>query len=236
MNPVLRQIEKTLRRLRAGGPKRVLIETAADARQVAYEEREILVLEVDLREPKNRLRLRDQNAEFRLLKFDKETLPRLLDTLAEHEPWRVEAARRRYFEGARGFVCEHRGKIVGHVYYVEGSDNPHRRVHSDLDWLQLRPNRGEVYTFDYFVIEPERGLGALFARAVQDEQYRLGYTAAYGWVLSTNRAALWLYRTIGWVEVGRVVEHRILRRWVVVGRTLYRMHAHSRTAIASVKL
>jgi GNAT superfamily N-acetyltransferase len=213
----------------------VLQRAATKLRTFAHDERQILLLKVDLTNPKNRLRPRDQNKNFRLLPFDKTTLPPLLEILKKHEPWRVAAARRRYLEGARGFVAEHNGRIVGHVFFVEGTDHgPHRLIHSDLRWLGLHPKRGELYTFDYFVIEPERGLGQLFARSVQDEQHRLGYTAAYGWVLQSNRAALWLYRTIGWVDVGRVVEHRLFTRWVVVGRTLYWMRAHSRMPIVEL--
>lgn len=209
----------------------VLEKTFARAKSYAHDERHILALRVDLTDPKNRSRPKDKDDAFRLLPFDLRTLPRIIEVVEKHDPWRTAAVRRRYFEGARGFVAEYQGEIVGYVFYVEGTDHPHRAVHTDLHWLGVKPTRGELYAFDYFLIEPARGIGAKFVRAVQDEHFRLGYTATYGWVLSTNRAALWLYRTTGWTEVSRVVEHRIFARWVLVGETMYRMHAHSRTPL-----
>jgi GNAT superfamily N-acetyltransferase len=212
-----------------------LEQTFARAKGYAHDERHILVLRVDLTDPKNRLRAKDKtDGDFRVLPFDRDTLPRILEVVEKHEPWRAAATRKRYFEGARGFAAEYKGEIVGYVFYVEGTDTPHRQIHTDLHWLGLSPKRGELYAFDYFLIEPARGIGARFVRAVQDEHYRLGYTATYGWVLSTNRAALWLYRTTGWTEISRVIEHRLFARWVFVGDILYRMQAHSRTPLASL--
>jgi GNAT superfamily N-acetyltransferase len=231
-----RLFQKTLDRLRSDGPKETLKAALAGARRTALDlDRVVLVLRVDLMDPKNHLRPRDREKEVpRLLPFDRTTLPRVLEVASRHEPWRVKSVRQRYMEGMSGFVAEHKGEIVGYVFWTEGTDHPERLVHSDLHWLQIRPRRREIYAFDYFLIEPARGLGAAFARAVQEEHFRMGYTAAYGCVFQTNRAALWLYRTTGWTEVGRVTEHRILSRIAVVGRTVYWMNPFSRTPIGEI--
>jgi GNAT superfamily N-acetyltransferase len=133
-----------------------------------------------------------------------------------------------------GFVAEHRGVVVGYVFWTEGTDDRSLLVHPDLHWLGVRPARHEIYAFDYYLAPPARGLGGAFVRSVQEAHHRMGYTAAYGCVFQSNRAALWLYRTTGWREVHRVTEHRFLSRFALVGHTLYWMHPFSRAPILSM--
>jgi GNAT superfamily N-acetyltransferase len=206
---------------------------ARDAlRSRLVEDRTALVLRVDLTDPRHHVRPQDRATELFLEPFDARTLPRVIAVVARHEPWRVELVRQRYFEGSRGFVAVHRGDVVGYVLWVEGSDHPQRVVHSDLSWLGARPGRGELYVFDYFVLERARGLGSTFARLVQQRHAKMGFTAAYGWVLASNRAALWLYRTTGWTEVGRVVERRWLGRVARIDDAVYWLGPRSRRPIA----
>lgn len=196
------------------------------------EDRTVLVLRVDLTDAKNHVRPTDRTSELVLEPLDARTLPRLIAVLARHEPWRVGLVRQRWFEGARGFVAVHRGDVVGYVLWVEGSDHPHRVVHSDLTWLGVHADRGELYVFDYFLLERARGLGAAFARLVQQRHAKMGFTAAYGWVLASNRAALWLYRTTGWTEVRRLEERRWLSRLAAIDDVIYWLGPRARRPIA----
>lgn len=228
-------ISRLLTIARKKGPRAALDDTLARARSYALDERSILVLRVDLSNPQNRLRPRDLVADgFRLLPFDRAVLPRLLDAVQSHEPHRAETIRTRFLEGARGFVAEHRGEIAGHVFFTGGTGHSGRIVHSDLRWLGPSPHEDELYAFDYFLVPSKRGLGARFARAVQEEQWRMGFRGAYGYVFGDNTPAVWLYRTTGWVEVSRFTERRVLSRFVLVGETVYWRHPHARSPLLTI--
>lgn len=218
--------------LRDEGPRGVASRLKEEVTRRLHDRRTVLILTVDLTEPKHRLRERDRAsgdfADFELAPFDGTTLGEVLSLVRRYEPRREASVRQRYVEGARGYVARRSGSAVGYVFFTEGTGHDGRLVHSDLRWLGVRPGHDELYVFDYFLIEPARGIGALFVRSVQEEHYRLGYRAAYGFVVSTNRAAAWLYRTTGWVEVARVEEHRVLSRFALVGGTVYSLGALSR--------
>jgi GNAT superfamily N-acetyltransferase len=226
---------ETLRaRLSKEGPKSVLAWLGEEAgARLIDAHRELIVLEVDLTDPRNHSRARDARDATRIVPFDRESLPRLLEALERHAPQLVERVRARFLEGMLGFVAEdaQRGEVLGYTFYTPGGDAGARLAHRDLGWLGLTVGPGEVYAFDYFVVEHARGRGAAFVRAVQEEQARLGYAKAYGYVYAANRAALWLYRTTGWREVSRIEEHRLLTRLALVDGTLYWMYARGRTPV-----
>jgi hypothetical protein len=197
-------------------------------------DREIVLLAVDLSDPKNHVRERDQNLGFRLLPLEPTLVPRIEAMLATTEPARIPNLNDRLAQGMSGLVAELDGEIAGYVFYCTGSDDPTARVHPDLDWLPLRPRGDEAYTFDYFIPESRRGLGNLFARAVQERQHQDGLTASYGYVYAANRAGLWLYRTIGWKEIGRIKEHKLLLKLAVVGDRLFLIRQYDRALICRV--
>lgn len=229
-------LAKAVARVREQGPRAAAASILDDARRrVVDTDREVICLKVDLTEPKNRLRKRDRKDPVEIRAFDRETLPALLEMTATHAPELTERVRKRYLEGMLGFVAYEGGEVVGYTFYTPGHGGPGLPpVHPDLTWLPIEPTPDEVYSFDYFVREDARGIGARFVRAVQEEQFRLGYTAAYGYVFASNRPAAWLYRTTGWKEHARVVEHRVLGKVAIVDRTLYWMHPHSRTPVVSL--
>lgn len=212
-----------------GGPRGAARQLGEELRYRLYQpDRQLVLLRVDLSEPKHRLRGRDQDPGFRVVPFQRSELPRLTALLERTEPARRPTLEKRLQQGVRGFVAEDGGEAVGYVFYVPGSDDPTEVVHADLHWLPLRPAKNEVYTFDYWLCDASRGRGNLFARAVQEAQHQLGFTASYGYVEATNTAALWLYRTVGWKEVGRVVEHRVLRRLSVIEERVFLVRAFDR--------
>jgi len=221
-------LAKVTAKLREGGPKALW----AEAKPLVYDAgREAICLRVDLTNPKNLLRPRDLEDPVELLPFDAEVLPELLEVLRVHAPELTERVRKRYLEGMLGFVARHGGELIGYVFYTPGTDDPERIVHPDLTWLPVRPTADEVYAFDYYVREDARGRGALFVRAVQQEQAALGYTASYGYVYAHNRPALWLYRTTGWKEAARVTEARVLGKLALVDGRVFWMHPHSRSLL-----
>jgi hypothetical protein len=195
--------------------------------------RQLVMLRVDLGEPRHRLRPQDADPKFRVTPFGASELPRLDALLSRTEPARRPTLSARLKQGARGFVAEDGGEPIGYVFFVPGSDDPQAVVHADLEWLPMRPRASEVYTFDYWLANASRGRGNLFARSVQAAQHELGFTASYGYVEATNVPALWLYRTIGWKEVGRVTEHRLLSRIAVVEDRIYLIRAFDRRRLGS---
>ncbi len=198
-------------------------------------DREIVLLAVDLTESKNRLRDRDRETTgFRLLDLDRGIVQRIEVMLARTEPARISNVADRLDQGMSGLVAELDGEIAGYVFFTRGSDDPEAHVHPDLGWLPIRPRADEVYTFDYFVPEEHRGLGNLFARAVQERQHQLGFKASYGYVYAANRAGLWLYRTIGWREIGRLMEHKILLRFALVGDRVFLIRKYDRRPLFRV--
>jgi hypothetical protein len=187
--------------------------------------RTLILLRVDLTEAKHRLRDRERTqmkeGDLRIVPLDRRSAPRLIEMLAADAPQRIASVRLRTSQGVGGFVLEKSGAPIGYVFWGAGATDPRRVVHPDLRWLPLRPTADEVYVFDYFIADRALGAGNVFVRAVQEEHATLGYKAAYGYVYSNNRAALWLYRTTGWVETGRLVEHLYLSRLSLIGDDLY---------------
>lgn len=207
--------------------------------RVIDRDRTVLLLRVDLTDAAHLLRPRElatiEEQGLRLLPFDESQRQRVIELLEKSEPARIESVRVRLLQGASGFVFERAGEVTGYVFWVPGSDDPRQRVHRDLEWLGIQPAADEVYVFDYFVPEHARGHSGLWVRAVQAEHAALGFRAAYGYVYQANRPALWLYRTTGWKEVGKVVEHRVLNKVALVGGTVYWMHPLSRSRVAALK-
>lgn len=223
---------KVADRFRAQGFKAGAQSLWTDAKvRVVDAGREVVLLKVDVTDAKNRLRDRDLKRPIHLERFDRTHVHALIEMLKVDAPELVTRVHQRFLEGVQGFVAYDDGHPIGYMFYIPGSNTPARVVHRDLVWLPIRPTLREVYAFDYFVREPSRGRGAAFVRAVQDEHFHMGYTAAYGYVYAANRPALWLYRTTGWKEAGRVTEHRVLSKLAVVDGTVYWMHPHSRSPI-----
>lgn len=211
------------------GPRGTAKKIGGELKLRAYEPNRILVLlRVDLNVAGHRLRDKDRDPRFRVVPFSAAELPRLRSLLEQTEPARLPTLEARLAQGAQGFVAEEDGRALGYVFYVRGSDDETEVVHADLHWLPMRPKRSEVYTFDYWLSNEARGRGNLFARSVQDAQHQLGFTASYGYVEATNTSALWLYRTIGWKEIGRVTEHRVLRRLSLIDDRVYLVRAFDR--------
>lgn len=234
-------LEKLLQEAKQGG---ILGAGRSAARaltdRIVERDRVAVLLRVDLADPGVRLRPKDRalfdEQQLRLLPFDRESLPRVITMLERSEPARIPSAKTRFLQGAAGFVFERRGQVIGYVFWVEGADDPDVFVHTDVEWLGIQPRRREIYVFDYFVAESERGQTSLLVRAVQEEHWALGLTAAYGYTYLSNRPALWTYRTTGWKELGRLPEQRILSRLALVNGDLYLIEGLSRRRLGHLPL
>lgn len=207
------------------GPKEGAKALSEKLRGALTRDREAILLAVDLTDPKNRLRPKDQGMPISPL--GAEVGGALLEVLSRDAPAEVERVRTRIRQAVPGLVAWDQGVPIGYVFWVPGSHGA-APIHPDLPWLGLRPATDEVYLFDYFLTERARGKGALFVRATQERHFQLGYRRAYGYVYADNTPALWLYRTTGWKEIGRVKERRYLEKVVLVDGRPYWMEAHHR--------
>ncbi len=232
----VRPLTKALALLREHGAKGGLAIIAEKAKhQIVDASRTIVLLEVDLTVAKNCVRDRDRADDFRILELEGPTIERTAAAMAEVDLARAESVRTRGAMGTRGWAAEYAGEIIGYVFWAPGTDRSGASAHADLEWLPMRPTADEVYTFDYFVVPASRGKGGVFCRHVQQAQRELGFTRSYGYVYLDNRPALWLYRTVGWKELGRLDEQKLLAaKLTVVDGRLYVVRPFSRAAVGTV--
>lgn len=229
-------LRKALGALREHGAKDGLALIAAEAKlRVADTNRVIVLLQVDLSVPKNRVRQRDASDDFQLLELDGAVTERTAAAIEAVDPARAASVRGRVRRGTAGFAAQWQGEPIGYVFWVAGTSDANAIVHPDLGWIPLRPRADEVYTFDYFVVPQWRGKGGVFCRHVQQAQHELGHLRSFGYVYLDNRAALWLYRTVGWTEAGRIIEHKLLlSKLAIVEDRLFVVRPFSRELIGRV--
>ena len=218
-------LEKAQKHFRGRGLAEGARSLATDLKGSLTREREAILLAVDLTDPKNRRRPKDSGITLSI--FPGERWGQLREMLRLDAPAEVARVEKRARQGMSGLIAWEGEEPLGFVFWVAGS-GAQPPVHPDLPWLGLRPGPDEVYCFDYFLKESARGKGATFVRAVQERHHQLGYRRAYGYVYADNTPALWLYRTTGWKEIGRVKEVRWLERVVFVDGAPYWMEAHRR--------
>jgi len=117
--------------------------------------------------------------------------------------------------GYRGFVGYVNGELVGYYWWVDGEIEPrHRDIERyGLD-IDLQP--GEVYGYDFFLLEEHRGDGKAmeFLHKVESSLRDLGYRTLWGYVIAENKPARWLYGLRGYKPVRTVVSRRVLGRRV----------------------
>jgi GNAT superfamily N-acetyltransferase len=152
---------------------------------------------------------------------------RLEDLEARHLPGIAELNRKRgmpsanrYFEnclagGIHGFVVIRGVEIVGFYHWVD-SDNP--TMHPDLWYMgpEFQLEQGDVYGSGLFLLEEHRGGGTAsdFLCKLETSLRDRGYRRLWGYVLSTNRPARWLYSSRGYKPMWSVLSRRLVfLRW-----------------------
>jgi hypothetical protein len=116
-------------------------------------------------------------------------------------------------QGYRGFVGYVGDELVGYYWWVDGQIEPR---HSDIDHyglgIELKP--GEVYGYDFYLLEQHRGDGKSmeFLFKVESALRDLGYGILWGYVVADNKPARWLYGLRGYKSVKKVTSRRVLGR------------------------
>jgi GNAT superfamily N-acetyltransferase len=118
----------------------------------------------------------------------------------------------RYVEqGFHGFVAYSGAELVGYYWWVD-RDVP--TLYPDLRKLGLGIELGdsEVYGSDFFLLEEHRGGGAAadFLFKVESALSERGYSRIWGYVVSDNRPARWIYSTRGYMPMWIVNRTKVL--------------------------
>jgi GNAT superfamily N-acetyltransferase len=152
---------------------------------------------------------------------------RIEETSGSHLPALYEFNRRRCFSkadaraaaavdsGHRGFVAYVGEDLVGYYWWVDAEIEPH---HPDIDrfGLGFELGPGEVYGYDFYLLEEHRGDGKSmeFLYKIETALHELGYKVLWGYVEPDNRPARWLYGLRGYEPVREVATRRLLGRRV----------------------
>jgi GNAT superfamily N-acetyltransferase len=179
-------------------------------RSTLYSEEKMVVLEKDLRS---------------VTELATEEALRVEPLEDRHLPAVYEFNRRRNFSkadrraaasverGYRGFVGFLDDQLVGYYWWVDGEIEPR---HADIQryGLGIELGPGDVYGYDFFLLEEHRGDGnsTEFLHKVETGLRDLGYTRLCGYVVAGNRPARWLYSLRGYQAVRTVTTRRVLRR------------------------
>jgi hypothetical protein len=125
---------------------------------------------------------------------------------------RAVAALERGYRGFVGFVGD---ELVGYYWWVDGEIEP---SHKDIEryGLDIELQPGEVYGYDFFLLEQHRGDGKAmeFLYKVESGLRDLGYRTLWGYVVTENKPARWLYGLRGYKPVRTVVSRQVLGRRV----------------------
>jgi GNAT superfamily N-acetyltransferase len=152
---------------------------------------------------------------------------RIEETSARHLPALYEFNRKRCFSkadaraaaavdrGHRGFVGYIDDELVGYYWWVDADIDPR---HADIErfGLGFELGPGEVYGYDFYLLEEHRGEGKSmeFLYKIETALHDLGYRLLWGYVETDNRPARWLYGLRGYKPRREVATRRVLGRRV----------------------
>jgi len=193
------------------GPRRTSAALAHRFRGLAYERERLIVLLKDLDSitdaPSAELRVEDLGPE------SLAALSKLNGSRGEKDADRRFA---RYVEeGFEGFIGYRGEEPVGYYWWVDaraGARFPDLRDKG----LGIELAEKDVYGSDFYLLEQHRGGGiaAAFLTHVESAVRDRGYRRLWGYVVSENRPARWLYSTRGYQPMWVVTRRRLgpLRR------------------------
>jgi GNAT superfamily N-acetyltransferase len=205
-------MQSRLRRyVRAHGARQTAIEIGRRVRSLAYTEEQLIVLLKDLDSIVEPLR-RDV---VRLEDLGPQHLPQLAELNRKRCQPQADRRFARYVEqGFSGFVGYHGEELAGYYWWVDSSK---AATFPDLRELGLgiAVEPKDVYGSDFYLLEEHRGAGvaADFLFKVESSIAAAGYGRIWGYVLSTNRPARWIYSTRGYLPMWIVERKRILLLW-----------------------
>lgn len=114
-------------------------------------------------------------------------------------------------KGFGGYALVKGDKVSGDIWYFPLAKE-HDKVHSDVKWLGITYGENDVYTFDMYLDQRERGKNAamVLQKGALQGLHEKGYSKAYGYFWANNVPALWVHRILKWKELPRVKVSRFL--------------------------
>lgn len=198
-------------RYRRDGLSVLLGKIAARLRAGIYSVEEVLVLKKDLAQ----ITEMASSEALRIEEVDTSHLPALYEFNYKRCNSKADARPAAALErGYRGYVGYVGDELVGYYWWVDAAIEPN---HSDIAHygLELELKPGEVYGFDFYLLEQHRGDGKSmeFLYKIEAGLRDLGYDILWGYVVADNRPARWLYSLRGYKPVRKVASRSVLRRW-----------------------
>jgi GNAT superfamily N-acetyltransferase len=146
---------------------------------------------------------------------------------------RLMRVSKNFKKGYRGFGVVKGGEVVGDIWYCTRGGPGQAVRHPDLEWFAwfgVELGEKDLYMFEMYVKPQERGGGLVnflhgsALRALREK----GFERVYGYCTADNIPALWVHRTLGYKELGRLKMHRLfsLTRRSLKGkprRVMYRL-------------
>jgi GNAT superfamily N-acetyltransferase len=197
-------------RIRRDGLRAFAGKLPARVRHALSSSQEIVVLRKDLGAV-TELEVEEQ---LRMEEFGAEHLPAMYEFNRKRCNLKADARADAAVErGYRGFVAYVDEELVGYYWWVDAEIEPR---HADIErfglGIELQP--GEVYGYDFYLLEEHRGDGKSmeFLHKVETSLRDLGYRTLWGYVEADNRPARWLYGLRGYKSVKKIVNGRKLGR------------------------
>jgi hypothetical protein len=197
-------------RYRQDGLRALIAKIGARLRRSLYWHGEVVVLKKDL----GQITEMEFSEALRIEELDARHLPALYEfnrrRCFSKADARAAAAVERGYRGFAGFVGD---ELVGYYWWVDAEIEPNHSdiAHYGLD-IDLQP--GEVYGFDFYLLEEHRGDGKSmeFLYKIEAALSDLGYDVLWGYVVADNKPARWLYSLRGYKAVRKVSSRSLLGR------------------------
>jgi hypothetical protein len=101
-------------------------------------------------------------------------------------------------QGWKGHAIARGNEIVGDNWYCPYNQSQQMVKHPDVSALGIKMAEGHVYSFDTYLIPPERGnnVAPSFLSTAMYSLHQNGYTTAWAYVNSDNIAAVWNMKVV----------------------------------------
>jgi ribosomal protein S18 acetylase RimI-like enzyme len=174
----------------------------ATIRRFIYVKRKLILLSLDLKKD-FKLAEKRVSSELSFLEVGSENFKKL--KLSYPVTYRRLRAKQKLAKGYRCFVVHREMQVQAELWFTGNGTEARINQHPDLKWLEIRLGRNSVYTNDLFIIPSEQGtsLAALLWQFAIEELRKKKIREIIGYVWADNFAALWLYRTLRFKEIGR---------------------------------
>lgn len=185
------------RYLRVHGGRETAVAVGCRLLRLIYMKEQLIVIVKDLDAI---VEHRRRNGDLRLADLRADQLPELSELNRKRSQPEADRRFAHYVEqGFHGFVAYRGQELVGYYWWVD-RDVP--KLFPDLRKLGLGIELavGDVYGSDFFLLDGHRGGGAAtdFLYKLESSLRGRGYTRLWGYVVSDNRPARWLYSLRGY--------------------------------------